>query len=37
MVTLIIKLSSCGLDFLVPKTCLIPKTIIFVNKIDNIV
>ncbi len=37
MVTLITKPSFCELDFLVPKTSLILKTIVFVNKIDNIV
>ncbi len=37
MVTPITKPGYCELDFLVPKTGLIPKTIIFVNKIDNAV
>lgn len=37
MVTLITKPSYCELDLLVPKTRLIQKIIVFVNKIDNTV
>ena len=34
---MIIKPGYCKLDFLVPKTGLISKTIVFINKIDNTV
>lgn len=37
MITLIIKSVFCKLDFLVFKTSLIIKIIVFLNKIDNIV
>lgn len=33
----ITKSDYCELNFLVLKTSLIPKTIVFMNKIDNIV